>query len=92
MLSKSWLLGKLHVMMAIGVIGCGYNDPYVKLVIHCGSFRSFVALHQKLGQLARDSQLGISRMIFSMKSRVEAMHIDSSFAQPNAWIMDMKNC
>jgi superfamily II DNA helicase RecQ len=69
MLLESWLLGKVRVMVATGVIGCGYNYPYVKLVIHRGSFKSFVALHQKLGQLAYDSQLGISRMIFSMKSR-----------------------
>jgi hypothetical protein len=32
----------------------------------------------------------ISRMIFSMKSKAEAMHIYSSFAKPNAWIME--NC
>jgi len=26
-----------------------------------------------------------------MKSIIEAMQIDSSFAEPNAWIMDTKN-
>jgi hypothetical protein len=36
------------VMVAIGVIGCGYNYPSVKLVILHGSFRSFVALHQEI--------------------------------------------
>ncbi len=30
-------------------------------------------------------------MNFSTKSKVEAVHIDSSFAEPNAWIMDMKD-
>jgi hypothetical protein len=92
MLLESWLLGKVRVMVATGVIGCGYNYPYVRLVIHRGCFRSFVALHQKLDLFAHNSQLGISWMIFGTKSKVEAMHIDSSFAQPNAWIMDMKNC
>jgi superfamily II DNA helicase RecQ len=77
-------------MVAIKVIGCGYNYPFVRLVIHRGSFRSFVALHQESGRLARDSQLGINRVIFSTKSKVEVMHIDSSFAKPNAWIMDTK--
>ncbi len=79
-------------MVAIGVIGCGYNYPSIRLVIHCGSFRSFVVLHQELGQLAHDGQPGISQMISSMKSRVEAMHINSSFVEPNVWIMDMENC
>jgi hypothetical protein len=45
-----------------------------------------------LGQLAHDGQPGISQMISSMKSRVEAMHINSSFVEPNVWIMDMENC
>jgi superfamily II DNA helicase RecQ len=80
------------MLVAIKVIGCGYNYPFVRLVIHRGSFRSFVALHQESGRLARDSQLGINRVIFSTKSKVEAMHIDSSFAKPNVWIMDTKNC
>jgi hypothetical protein len=30
-------------------------------------------------------------MIFSRKSRVETMHIDSSIVEPNAWIMDTEN-
>jgi hypothetical protein len=62
------------------------------LVIHCGFFRSFIVLHQELGQLAHNSQLGINRVIFSTKPRAEAMHIDSSFVEPNAWIMGMENC
>jgi superfamily II DNA helicase RecQ len=78
-------------MVATGVIGCRYNYPSVKLVIHYVSFRSFVTLHQELGRLARDGQPGVSQMIFSTKSRAEAMHIDSSFIEPNAWIMDMEN-
>jgi superfamily II DNA helicase RecQ len=43
---QSWLSGETHVMVAIGVIGCGYNYPSVKLVIHHGYFRSFIVLHQ----------------------------------------------
>jgi superfamily II DNA helicase RecQ len=78
-------------MVVIGVIGCGYNYPFVRFVIHRGSFRSFVALHQELGRLARDDQPSINQMIFNTKLRAEAMHIDSSFAKPNAWIMDMEN-
>ncbi len=31
-------------------------------------------------------------MISSAKSRAEALHIDSSFVEPNAWIVDMENC
>jgi hypothetical protein len=72
-------------------IGFWYNYPFVKLVIYLGSFRSFVVLHQESGWLAHDSQLGINRMIFSKKSRLEAMHIDSSIDEPNASIMNMKN-
>jgi superfamily II DNA helicase RecQ len=79
-------------MVATGVIGCGYNYPSVRLVIHHGSFRSFAALHQESGRLARDSQPSISRVICSVKSRAEALHIDSSFVEPNAWIMDKENC
>jgi hypothetical protein len=89
---QSWLLGEARVMVATGVIGCGYNYPSVRLVIHHGSFRSFVALHQESGRFARDGGPGTSRVISSPKSRAEAMHINSSFAEPNAWIMDMENC
>jgi superfamily II DNA helicase RecQ len=46
---QSWLSGEARVMVATGVIGCGYNYPSVRLVIHRGSFRSFVALHQESG-------------------------------------------
>jgi hypothetical protein len=79
-------------MVATRVSGCGYNYPSIRLVIHRGSFKSFVALHQELGRLARDGQLGINRVTFNTKSRAEAMHIDSSFVEANAWIMDTKNC
>jgi superfamily II DNA helicase RecQ len=34
---QSWLSGEARVMVATGVIDCGYNYPYVKLVIHRGS-------------------------------------------------------
>ncbi len=78
-------------MVATGVIGCGYNYPSVRLVIHRGSFRSFAALHQESGRLARDGRPGISRVISSTRSRAEALHIDSSFVEPNAWIVDMDN-
>ncbi len=77
-----WLSGKAHVMAATKVIRYGYNYPSIKLVIHHGSFRSFTTLHQELGRLARDDQLGISRLIFSMKSKVEALHINSSSLNP----------
>jgi superfamily II DNA helicase RecQ len=43
---QSWLLGETCVMVATRVIGCGYNYPSVRLIIHCGSFRSFVVSHQ----------------------------------------------
>ncbi len=58
---QSWLLGETCVMVATRVIGCGCNYPYVRLVVHCGSFRSFVTLHQESGRLARDGQPGISK-------------------------------
>ncbi len=86
---QSWLSGEARVMVATRVIGCGYNYPSVRLVIHRGSF---AALHQESGRLARDGQPGISRVISSTKSRAEALHIDSSFVEPNAWIVDMENC
>jgi len=86
---QSWLSS---VMVATGVIGCRYNYPSVRLVIHCGSFRSFVALHQESGRLAHDDQPGINRVISSTKSRAEAVHLDSSFVEPNVWIMDTENC
>jgi superfamily II DNA helicase RecQ len=79
-------------MVATGVISCGYNYPSVRLVIHRGSFKSFVALHQELGQLARDGRLGISKVISSPKSRAETLHLNSSFVEPNVWIMDTENC
>jgi len=34
-----WLSGEARIMVATGVIGCGYNYPSVRLVIHRGSFR-----------------------------------------------------
>jgi superfamily II DNA helicase RecQ len=46
---QSWLSGEVRVMVTTEVIGCGYNYPSVRLVIHRGSFRSFVVLHQELG-------------------------------------------
>ncbi len=79
-------------MVATRVIGCGYNYPSIRLVIHRGSFRSFAALHQEFGRLARDGRLGINRVISSTKSRGEAPHLDSSFAEPNVWITDTENC
>jgi superfamily II DNA helicase RecQ len=78
-------------MVATGVIGCGYNYPSVRLVIHHGSFRSFVVLHQESSRLARDGRPGINKVVSSMKSRAEALHIDSSFIEPNIWIMDTEN-
>jgi superfamily II DNA helicase RecQ len=36
---QSWLSGEARIMVATGVIGCGYNYPSVRLVIHRGSFR-----------------------------------------------------
>jgi hypothetical protein len=89
---QSWLSGEARVMMATGVIGCGYNYPSVRLVIHHGSFRSFVALHQESSRLARDGRPGTSRVISSTKSRAEALHLDSSFAEPNVWITDTEHC
>ncbi len=89
---QSWLSGEARVLVATGVIGCGYNYPSVRLVIHRGSFRSFAALHQESGRLARDGRPGTSRVISSKKSRAEAMHLDSSFAEPNAWIVDTETC
>ncbi len=79
-------------MVATRVIGCGYNYPFVKLVIHHGFFRSFVALHQESGRFARDGQPGTNQVISSTKSRAETMHYNSSFVEPKAWIMDMKSC
>jgi len=89
---QSWLSGEARVMVATGVIGCGYNYPSVRLVIHRGSFRSFAALHQESSRLARDGRPDISRVISSTESRVEALHLDSSFAEPNVWITDTENC
>jgi len=89
---QSWLSGETRVLVATGVIGCGYNYPSVRLVIHRGSFRSFAALHQESGRFAHDDRPGTSRVISSKKSRAKAMHLDSSFAEPNAWIVDIETC
>jgi hypothetical protein len=78
-------------MVAIGAIRCGYKYPSIKLVIHRGSFRSFVILHQESGWLTCDGWLSISRVIYSLKSRAKVLHINSSFVKPNTWIMDTKN-
>jgi hypothetical protein len=78
-------------MVGTKVIGCGYNYPFVRLVIHHGSFRSFVVLHQKSNRLACDSWLGINPMNYNTKSKAKIMHIYSSFVEPNAWIMDTEN-
>jgi superfamily II DNA helicase RecQ len=87
---QSWLSSEACVMVATKVIGCGYNYPSIRLVIHRGSFRSFVALHQESGRLARDGRSGINKVISSMKSRAEALHLNSSFAKPNVWITDQR--
>jgi len=79
-------------MVATGVIGCGYNYPYVRLVIHCGSFKSFPTFHQEFGRLVWDGKLGISQVVTNKELCAEAMHIDPSFVEPNAWIMDTNNC
>jgi len=76
---QSWLSGEAHVMVATGVNGCGYNYTSVRVIIHRGSFRSFVALQQESGRLARDGRPGISRVISS--TRAEALHIDSSLTK-----------
>ncbi|CAK9868449.1 unnamed protein product [Sphagnum jensenii] len=89
---QSWLSGKACVLVATGVIRCEYNYPSVRLVIHHGSFRSFTALHQESGRLARDGRPSMSRVISSKKSKAEAMHLDSSFAKPDAWIVDTETC
>jgi len=79
-------------MVATEIIGYGYNYPSVRFVIHRGSFRSFAALHQESERLARDGQPGTSRVICSTNSGAEALHLDSSFAEPNLWITDTENC
>ncbi len=80
---QSWLSGEAHIMVAIKVIDCEYNYPSIRLVIHRGSFRSFVALHQQFGRLTRDGRPGISKLISSTKPRAEVLHLDSSFAKPH---------
>ncbi|CAK9861267.1 unnamed protein product [Sphagnum jensenii] len=42
-------------------------------------------------RLARDGQPRMSKVIYSAKSRAEALHIDLSFAEPNVWITDAEN-
>jgi len=79
-------------MVATGVIGCGYNYPSVKLVIHYESFKSFLTFHQEFGHLAWDGKLGINQVITNKELCVEVMHIDPSFVEPNASIMDTNNC
>jgi hypothetical protein len=59
-------------MVATRVIGFGYNYLSVMLIIHHGSFRSFVVLHQESGQLARDGQPSISKVISNVKFKAEA--------------------
>jgi hypothetical protein len=54
-------------MVAIGVIGCGYNYLSIMLINHHGSFRSFAVQHQESSRLAHDGQVGINRMNFSTK-------------------------
>jgi superfamily II DNA helicase RecQ len=88
---QSWLSSEARVMLATGVISYGYNYPSVRLVIHRGSFKSFVALHQESGRLARDGRPGINRVISSTKYRAKALHLDSSFTEPNVWITDTEN-
>jgi len=78
-------------MLATRVIRCGYNYPYVKLVIHYGSFKSFLTFRQEFGRLAWDGKLGISRVIINNELCVKGMHMDPSFVEPNARIMDTNN-
>jgi superfamily II DNA helicase RecQ len=58
---QSWLLGETHVIVATGVIRCRYNYSSVRLVIHCGSFRSFAPQHQEYGRLAHDGRRVLAR-------------------------------
>jgi hypothetical protein len=90
---QSWLFGEARVMVATGVIGCGYNYPSIRLVIHYGSSKFFVVLHQKSSRLVHDGRLGINRVISSTKSRAEALHIDSSLVEPKlgSWTQRIVN-
>jgi hypothetical protein len=77
-----WPLGSLGVDTTIHLLNLSFFMDLLDLLLLYTKRSSWVV---------HDGQHGISRMISSTKSRVEAMHIDSSFIKPNVWNMDMEN-
>ena len=55
-----WRSGKHPILFATPVIGCGYDYPSVRLVVHYGMAYDMLAFHQQSGRLSRDGKKGTS--------------------------------
>lgn len=70
---KTWVQGTARIMVATGVIGCGFDYPRVRLVIHRGAFYSLEYFHQQSGRCSRDGEIGHCPLVSNSGYRKEAL-------------------
>jgi superfamily II DNA helicase RecQ len=63
----SWEDGVTPVVVTTGVIGCGYDYPRVRLVLHKGLFFSLADYHQQSGRCGRDGNPGRCEVVYAPK-------------------------
>ncbi|CAM6126957.1 unnamed protein product [Calypogeia fissa] len=66
---SNWEAGRTKIMLATGVIGCGYDYPSIRLVIHRGSFYSLEDYHQQSGRGGRDGGKAVCRVVSNLRYR-----------------------
>jgi superfamily II DNA or RNA helicase len=60
-----WENGGKPVLVATGVIGCGYDYPHVRMVLHRGMVFSLADYHQQSGRCGRDGLQGRCEVVYS---------------------------
>ena len=58
-----WKSGENPILLATPVIGCGYDYPMVRTVIHFGMAYDMLSFHQQSGRLSRDGKKGTSILL-----------------------------
>jgi hypothetical protein len=64
---RSWESGEKCIVVATSVIGCGYDYPHVRMVLHRSMFFSLADYHQQSGRCGRDGHPRNCEVVYSRK-------------------------